>query len=322
MTRSATSQHPPTDPPDLATLKPKPCLTCAREITPRAKWAKNWESIRTCSDGCKAQRPGVRRNWVRWTTTAAEQAGIEEESDARRWASPVLGVLRTRKDGVQEGGAEYTLDLDAWIERTLLHFASHEGSSSGGKKASGAKGQGKGRGKTATANMSTCEDVQEAIEEDAKELMARLPVSSLATQTQPQPQPQEGKDAEQEFQSDPSSSESADPQSEDDDNPAQSGPTGKGGAHPLQRALDSNPGLRERVRRAARRLAMLQPEHWALTAWTQAEADEERQGPKGEKESEWEGSRLELWNGGRRMESVQDVSYAKGPIAFCAVPLE
>jgi hypothetical protein len=36
-----------------AALPSKPCATCGRTMTWRAKWAKNWESVRYCSDGCR-----------------------------------------------------------------------------------------------------------------------------------------------------------------------------------------------------------------------------------------------------------------------------
>jgi hypothetical protein len=31
----------------------KPCATCGRAMTWRARWAKNWETVRYCSDGCR-----------------------------------------------------------------------------------------------------------------------------------------------------------------------------------------------------------------------------------------------------------------------------
>lgn len=36
--------------------KTKTCVRCGREITWRAKWAKNWDSIKYCSDACRKQR--------------------------------------------------------------------------------------------------------------------------------------------------------------------------------------------------------------------------------------------------------------------------
>ena len=44
-----TSQHP----------LPKICATCGRTIDWRKKWARDWESVRFCSDGCRSHRPGA-----------------------------------------------------------------------------------------------------------------------------------------------------------------------------------------------------------------------------------------------------------------------
>ncbi|MGZ6793346.1 MAG: DUF3253 domain-containing protein [Mycobacteriales bacterium] len=32
---------------------PKTCAGCGREITWRKKWARDWEQVRWCSDGCR-----------------------------------------------------------------------------------------------------------------------------------------------------------------------------------------------------------------------------------------------------------------------------
>ena len=34
----------------------KICARCGREMTWRAKWAKNWDSVKYCSDACRKQR--------------------------------------------------------------------------------------------------------------------------------------------------------------------------------------------------------------------------------------------------------------------------
>ena len=46
------------------------CARCGREITWRAKWAKNWDSIKYCSDRCRKQR-------VQSTDLALEQAIVD-----------------------------------------------------------------------------------------------------------------------------------------------------------------------------------------------------------------------------------------------------
>ncbi|MDX2234514.1 MAG: DUF2256 domain-containing protein [Hyphomonadaceae bacterium] len=40
--------------PAKANLPQKPCAACGRPFTWRKKWARNWESIRFCSDRCRA----------------------------------------------------------------------------------------------------------------------------------------------------------------------------------------------------------------------------------------------------------------------------
>lgn len=35
----------------------KTCASCGREITWRKKWARDWEAVRFCSDGCRRRRP-------------------------------------------------------------------------------------------------------------------------------------------------------------------------------------------------------------------------------------------------------------------------
>ena len=37
-------------------LPSKPCLVCGRPMSWRKAWAKNWESVRYCSDACRAKK--------------------------------------------------------------------------------------------------------------------------------------------------------------------------------------------------------------------------------------------------------------------------
>jgi hypothetical protein len=37
----------------------KSCARCGREITWRAKWARNWDQIKFCSDACRRTKVGV-----------------------------------------------------------------------------------------------------------------------------------------------------------------------------------------------------------------------------------------------------------------------
>ncbi|MBU3723900.1 MAG: DUF2256 domain-containing protein [Burkholderiaceae bacterium] len=34
-------------------LPSKPCVACGREMTWRKAWAKNWESVKYCSEACR-----------------------------------------------------------------------------------------------------------------------------------------------------------------------------------------------------------------------------------------------------------------------------
>ncbi len=39
-------------------LPEKPCVRCGRRITWRKKWARDWDSVRYCSDACRTHRLG------------------------------------------------------------------------------------------------------------------------------------------------------------------------------------------------------------------------------------------------------------------------
>ena len=43
---------PPMPPPD------KTCATCGRRIDWRKKWARSWDEVKFCSDGCRRSKPG------------------------------------------------------------------------------------------------------------------------------------------------------------------------------------------------------------------------------------------------------------------------
>ncbi len=42
----------------MSTPAPKACATCGRTIEWRKKWERDWESVRYCSDRCRAHKPG------------------------------------------------------------------------------------------------------------------------------------------------------------------------------------------------------------------------------------------------------------------------
>jgi hypothetical protein len=39
-----------------AALPSKPCTVCGRAMSWRKAWAKNWEQVRYCSDGCRKKK--------------------------------------------------------------------------------------------------------------------------------------------------------------------------------------------------------------------------------------------------------------------------
>ncbi len=39
-------------------IPPKTCVACGRAIEWRKKWARDWEQVRYCSEGCRRAKPG------------------------------------------------------------------------------------------------------------------------------------------------------------------------------------------------------------------------------------------------------------------------
>jgi hypothetical protein len=39
-------------------LPSKPCTRCGRTMTWRRAWARNWDSVRYCSDACRSKKGG------------------------------------------------------------------------------------------------------------------------------------------------------------------------------------------------------------------------------------------------------------------------
>ena len=54
----------------MAERAEKPCERCGRTMQWRAKWAKNWNEVKYCSDACRKQR-------LTAVDTALEQAIVE-----------------------------------------------------------------------------------------------------------------------------------------------------------------------------------------------------------------------------------------------------
>ncbi|CEH18206.1 Uncharacterised conserved protein UCP037205 [Ceraceosorus bombacis] len=209
---------------------PKPCHTCARVITPRAKWERNWDEIRFCSSSCKSQRPG---KLVRWQAS--------DSSEANFLATPsALSISTTHEADL------FVTDLEAWVEAALFETAK----------------------KSAEGRLATCEDVEARLTGELDALAHNVAIS-----TGQQEGPTIG----------------ADP-----DNCRQTRD------HPLSSALRAPPGQRERVRRAARRLAILESSLWALARLQHITF-------KGH---------VQLFQRNKQLTSLEDVSFAKGPIGL------
>lgn len=43
----------------MVDLPEKTCAACGRTITWRARWARDWDAVRFCSDRCRRERPGA-----------------------------------------------------------------------------------------------------------------------------------------------------------------------------------------------------------------------------------------------------------------------
>lgn len=221
-------------------------------ITPRAKWAKNWSKIKTCSDACKAFKVGSRGNIASVPREEIER-GAEEEGKSKSMEGSVKETLRALAGKDDEWLAQ--IDVDAWIELALLRCAAPP---------------------SASSTLPTTDDVDAALERVARSCGDTL----LQRKT-------ENADSEVE------SSNEVPPRT-------------------LLATLQSGPGLRERVRRAARRLFILPVEHWACRDVVENKAAEARTSlPLDGMERG-----LDLVQGGKVLKGLEGVSFAKGPIGL------
>jgi len=80
----------------VTTLPEKPCAVCGRRITWRRKWARDWDSVRYCSDRCRGARG--------------------RGDDRRELDATVLSVLNERAAGATVCPSEVArrLDAEAW----------------------------------------------------------------------------------------------------------------------------------------------------------------------------------------------------------------
>lgn len=213
----------------VSALKPKTCLTCGRMITPRAKWAKDWDGIKYCSDRCRSTRPGK----------------VVATFRASAYSMQVL----TQYPGAECHAGVVRVDIETFVEGALLVVAKQPG---GG----------------------LLEDAQNRI----RDLLVSAPIPT-------------GADDQTRTRSNTDDDQDAQPTLAGNDN----------GSHLdiLWKALDSPPGFRERIRRAARRLSLGITHESALhqTYVTTTQA----------------GS-IELLQSGKTLRTVQDLSFAKGVI--------
>lgn len=215
------------------TLQPKPCITCARQITPRAKWEKDWPSIKTCSDSCKAFKPGAKpTKWMLRCSGERLDAAVKHDS--------LLAQCLTFKEA-EEGGREGLLnvDVEAWLELILLDSApapSHDG-------------------KKLPCDDDAARRLAESAQRFDDEALATEDASTTTTLS--------------------------------------------------KHVSEAGPGLRERVRRACRRLFILPPDLWACRAYLDVESSQ----------SEHNGG-LDLLQNGKVLNGLEGASFAKGPIYF------
>ncbi|SNX83118.1 uncharacterized protein MEPE_01824 [Melanopsichium pennsylvanicum] len=217
----------------LSDLSPKACLTCGRVITPRAKWAKDWDGIKYCSDRCRITRPGK---------VVARFLPENDLSSLGRY----IGV------NVKGHREEIHVDVETLIEALLLDIS--------GKNGGG-----------------TLEDVQDQLKTILRDASIPIAAESIGSKFG-------ASDAE-------SGDEKVEKNKADVD--------GNNAIHPLWKALNSTPGLRERIRRAARRLALginhdSDPKQTNITTTDQGS--------------------IQLVLGKKTLRTVEDLSFAKGVI--------
>ncbi|KAI3478665.1 hypothetical protein L1887_59302 [Cichorium endivia] len=221
------SRTPPPEPPSKVSvndLSAKSCLTCGRVITPRAKWASDWGSIKYCSDRCRSSRPG---KLVARFSQAEKHAAL------------------AKYDGCTFKDDEMHVDVELWGR---IGAATHSCATEGGYA----------RRRSAT-NIGSAQEAEVLQESELEQRKAGS----------------DGQDAEEATET------------EDERR------------HPLWKALDSAPGLRERTRRAARRLALgiTHDSDPAQTAITTTES-----------------GRIELLQAGKTLRTVENLSFAKGTL--------
>lgn len=97
----------------------KTCLTCGRMITPRAKWSKDWDSIKFCSDRCRSGRPG------RLVVSLPPLGGAELQRSSRaEWINQLGAAKAITRGSIIDG---IVVDVECLVETALLSTAADTG---------------------------------------------------------------------------------------------------------------------------------------------------------------------------------------------------
>lgn len=303
----------------LSDLSPKPCLTCGREITPRAKWLRNWGSISTCSDGCRSQKPGRRNTIIKMERRFTREEFSDINAMIERFRISNLQVRILEEKGMESSKAEekteleveLQLDLEAWVEAVLLKLVDRslpETPSTQSKlDKTRSSSQDKSKEKESsrpTSSLVSCSQVEEQLTYQLDKLFP----DGLKKPSQQTPSEKNDDGTIERSQSDRSITvdsggrQRSDPSGRDSPTPPKQEQADSSTTNPFTQALNSAPGLRERVRRAARRLLIF------------------------DRDSEWSNSpsaptlpillnrKISLINNGQKLKSLKDVSFAKGEI--------
>ncbi|PWY99112.1 hypothetical protein BCV70DRAFT_201332 [Testicularia cyperi] len=231
----------------LSELSPKSCLTCGRVITPRAKWAKDWNGIKYCSDRCRSSRPG---RVVATLQASLLPATLEEQL-------PDGCLTRSGTDSLVK------IDIELLVEAVILRNANESGKA--GKP---------------------LEDIEAEVR------------SLLSHDGDIEPRP-DGSKPSDESENDDDALKQQRNSMEERSRSSSSNEPAPSDRNPLWKALDSPPGFRERVRRAARRLALgitHESDPWQTTKVTTEQGT------------------IQVLQLGKVISTVEGLSHAKGTI--------
>jgi hypothetical protein len=225
---------------DLSKLQPKPCHCCGREITPRSKWKRNWDEIRFCSDQCRSWPGTIKVFTYKGDEEFINATGIRSTKSIEFEGNSNLERCINRDEGEPEKDTPlgpkhqlliHELDLDAWIESSILSVAQQSSKST---------------------KFKTLQDVAQVMDDD----MDKISDVQLGNAIH-------------------------------------------------EYLKHSHTGLRELIRRAARRLVVLPSDSWACTKRNLLDLGENQKVPI---------LTLTQQNGRHKITTLSDVSHAKGEI--------